>query len=206
MIIDIDWDSSVSSAPSGFVTAVDSVVSFYESHFSNPVTITIDVGYGEIDGMALRSGDLGESESVLTYVSYSQLQTALANNANAIGDTAAAASLPSTSPVNGNYYLSTAEAKALGISGASSSLDGYVGFSSTYSFAYNDSNGVPSGQYDFFGVVAHEISEVMGRTMMDGAKSSAVLAMNRSIYSTIQRRVFGTSRAQPPDISQPMEV
>ena len=68
LIIDIDWDSSVSSAPSGFVTAVNSVVSFYESHFSNPVTITIDVGYGEIDGTALQSDALGESESDLTYV------------------------------------------------------------------------------------------------------------------------------------------
>ena len=77
--------------------------------------------------------------------------------------------MPSTSPVNGNYFLTTAEAKALGISGASSSVDGYVGFSSTYSFAYNDSNGVPSGQYDFFGVVTHEMSEVMGRQMLDGA-------------------------------------
>ena len=86
----------------------------------------------------------------------------------AIGDTAAAASLPSISPVSGNFYLSTAEAKALGISGASSSVDGYAGFSSTHSFAYNDSSGVPSGQYDFFGVVAHEFSEIMGRTMMVG--------------------------------------
>ena len=173
LIIDIDWDSSVANAPSGFVTAVDSVVSFYESHFSNPITITIDVGYGEIAGQALGAGDLGESETYLTSVTYTQLQTALVTNANAIGDTAAAASLPSTSPVSGaQYWIPTAEAQALGLAGASTSIDGYAGFSSTNSFAYNDANGVPAGEYDFFGTVAHEFSEIMGRQMMDGYFSS----------------------------------
>ena len=169
LIIDINWDSSVSSAPAGFATAVNQVVSYYESHFSNPVTITIDVGYGEVASMPLQAGALGESETALTSVSYSQLETALANNANALGDTAAAASLSATSPVNGGvYYLPTAEAEALGISGASASVNGYAGFSSSLNFAYNDTNGVASNQYDFFGVVAHEFSEIMGRQMLDG--------------------------------------
>jgi VCBS repeat-containing protein len=168
LVIDVVYDSSVNSAPAGFTAAVAAVVSYYESVFTDPVTITIDVGYGEIDGQRLVSGALGESETYLTSVSYSQLQSALVRNANAIGDTAAATSLPATSPVSGQYWLSTAEAEALGISGASSSVNGYVGFSSANLFAYNDSNGVPANQYDFFGVVAHEFSEVMGRQMMDG--------------------------------------
>jgi Big-like domain-containing protein len=168
LIININWDSSVANAPTGFVSGVESVVQFFESHFSNPISITIDVGYGEVAGVSLPTGDLGASESYLTSVSYSQLETALANNANALGYSAA--SLPGSSPVSGaNYWASTAEAAALGLAGASSSVNGYVGFSSKFNFAYNDSSGVPSGQYDFFGVVAHEITEVMGRTMMDGA-------------------------------------
>jgi len=169
LVINVVYDSSVNNAPAGFKTAVAEVVSYFESHFSNPVTITIDVGYGEIAGQSLGSNALGESETYLTSVSYAQLQSALANNANAIGLAAAAASLPATSPVNGQFWVSTAEAKALGITGASSSVDGYVGFSAGANlFAYDDSNGVPANQYDFFGVVAHEFSEVMGRQMMDG--------------------------------------
>ena len=136
--------------------------------FTDPVAVTIDVGFGEIDGQSLGSNALGESETYLTSVSYAQLQSALVKNADAIGYTAAAASLPAASPVGGQFWLSTAEAKALGITGASSSLDGYVGFSNAASFAYNDSNGVGANQYDFFGVVAHEFSEIMGRQMMDG--------------------------------------
>ena len=110
------------------MTAVDSVVTYYESHFSNPITITIDVGYGEIAGSSLASGALGESETALTSVSYSALQSALVSNANAIGDTAAAASLPATSPVSGaQYYMATAEANALVTTGASASVNGYIG-------------------------------------------------------------------------------
>ena len=120
--------ASVENAPAGFTAAVAAVVSYYESVFTDPVTVTIDVGYGEIDGQSLGSNALGESETYLTSVSYAQLQSALVENADAIGDTAAVASLLAASPVSGGYWLSTAEAKALGTTGAGSSVDGYVGF------------------------------------------------------------------------------
>ena len=169
LVIDVIYDPSVANAPAGFTTAVAAVVSYFESIFSNPVTVTIDVGYGEIDGEALASGALGESETFLTSVSYAQLQSALVDNANAIGDTAAAASLPASSPVSGQFWVATAEAAALGLPSASTDVDGYVGFSATPNlFAYDDSSGVPANQYDFFGVVAHEISEVMGRQVLVG--------------------------------------
>src|SRR5262249_5936271 len=145
---------------------------YFESHFSNPVTITVDVGYGEVDGSSLGAGALGESVTYFDPVSYAQLQSALAANLNASGNSAAAATLPATSPLNGQWWLSTAEAEALGITGTSNNPDGYVGFTSAANiFAYNDSNGVPSGQYDFMAVVAHEISEVMGRQMFDGTNA-----------------------------------
>jgi hypothetical protein len=168
LVININWDASCANAPAGFQTGVESVVSYFESHFSNPITITIDVGYGEVAGQSLGIGALAESETVLTSVSYSALEAALVTNANAIGDTAAAAAISTTSPVSGNWWLSTAEAQALGLSNVGGGPDGYVGFSNSVPFCYNDSNGVPLGQYDFFGAVAHEISEVMGRQMMDG--------------------------------------
>jgi FG-GAP-like repeat len=86
-------------------------------------------------------------------------------------DAAAVASLPANDPIGGShaYWVATAEAKALGLlSGAS--LDGYVGFSSVANiFDYNRSDGITAGQYDFYAVVAHEISEVMGRQLLTGA-------------------------------------
>jgi hypothetical protein len=171
LVINVVYDSSVNNAPAGFVSGVQSVVNYFESHFSNPVTITIDVGYGEVMGQSLGSGALGESITYFDQVSYTQLRNALVANANAIGDSAAAASLPATSPVNGQWWVSTAEAEALGLSSASNNPDGYVGFSSSSNiFAYNE-NSIGINQYDFQAVVAHEISEVMGRQMFDGASA-----------------------------------
>ena len=164
LTINLSFDASVNAAPAGFKSAVLAAAQFFENTFVNPVTVNIAVGYGEIAGYSL-AGALGESDSFLYGSSYSQLAAALS-----AASPAAAASLPAADPTGGGqFYLTTAEAKALGLAGNSQGTDGYVGFSSSYAFCYNDSNGVPSGQFDLFGVAAHEFSEVLGRQMMDGA-------------------------------------
>ena len=168
LVINVVFDASCANAPPGFEAGVEAVVSYFESHFSDPITITIDVGYGEVDGQPLGFGALAESGTVLTSVSYSALEAALVAKADAIGDPAAAANTPTTSPVSGTWWVATAEAQALGLSNGGSGPDGYIGLSNSVIFCYDDSNGVPLGEYDFFGVFAHELSEVLGRQMMDG--------------------------------------
>jgi hypothetical protein len=96
LVINISWDASVSSAPTGFTTAVMNAVQYLESQFSNPVTINIDVGYGECNGYALGSGALGESYSWLNSFSYSTLANALKTHAS----TAAAQSAVATTPAS----------------------------------------------------------------------------------------------------------
>jgi Ca2+-binding RTX toxin-like protein len=57
----------------------------------------------------------------------------------------------------------------MGLLTSTTNIDGSVGFSSSSDiFDYNNSDGVNSGQYDFFSVVAHEFSEVMGRLLLVG--------------------------------------
>jgi Peptidase M10 serralysin C terminal len=168
--VDITWDASVSSAPAGFTTAVIAAVQSIESQITNPVTINIDVGYGEVDGSALGSNSLGQSYYYLTSVSYSQLVGALKSDATSATDSSMLASLPATSPIAGTYWITTAQAKALGLAPATgTSVDGFVGFSSTYSFSYNDVTGVAAGSYDFNAIVLHEITETMGRMMLTGS-------------------------------------
>ena len=58
LVINISYDTSVARAPSGFRTAVDAAVSYLESIFTNPITLTIAVGYGEIAGVAVSAGSL----------------------------------------------------------------------------------------------------------------------------------------------------
>jgi serralysin len=73
-------------------------------------------------------------------------------------------------------WVSTAEAKALGLALAqpATDLDGYVGFSSALPFTYDPNNRAVAGKYDFIGVAEHEFTELMGRidlfnaTLSDG--------------------------------------
>jgi hypothetical protein len=165
----VDWDASTSNAPAAFATVINQVVQFYETHFSDPVTITIDVGFGEVAGSSLAGNALGESETYLDPVSYATMIAALKGDAKDATDQSVVASLPATNPNGGNYWIATAEEKALGLTPSVTPVDGYVGFSGQSGiFDYNNSDGVSAGQYDFYGVVAHEFSEVMGRMLLVG--------------------------------------
>jgi hypothetical protein len=165
--IKLIWDSSIASAPSGFMTAAITAAQFYTSHFSTSTleVINIDVGYGEVGGQTLPSGALAASESYGLMENYSTVKSALQKDASSSTWQAQAdASLPSSDPTHGgSFFVSTAEAKALGLmSGTASGLDGAIGLNSSYSFSYNQSS-IGSNQFDAVGAFEHEISEVMGR-------------------------------------------
>ncbi len=168
MIIDFTYDSSVASAPAGFTAVLDQVASFFEARYQDPVTITIAVGFGEVNGQALSGSALGESLSLYDSFSYAQVKAALAADSTTATDASAVASLPASNPTSGIYWLTTANEKALNL-GTNSGVDGYIGFRSTPgTFDYNNSDGVTAGQFDFFGVAAHEVTEVMGRQLLTG--------------------------------------
>jgi hypothetical protein len=173
LVFNLDWDSSVSSAPSGFMNDIIAAVRFIESQISNAVTINLDVGYNEINGNSLSSGALGESETNIVSVSYSQLVAALKATASTDStDASLLASLPATSPVSGTYWTTFAQAKALGLLAANNSgLDGAIGFGTSSEFTYGDTNTsgtVAASTYDFFATAVHELTESMGRLLLVG--------------------------------------
>jgi hypothetical protein len=174
--INISYDSSVASAPAGFTAAIGYVVNFLESIISNPVTLNVDVGFGEIDGQAVSPDALGESmTNAAPAYTYSQIRNALVGTATSTADATAVASLPVNDPSHGgNFDVGTADAKALGLMpGSSGAIDGWVGFSNmANTFTFDPNNRVVPGQYDFIGTAFHEITEVMGRYADLGSFSS----------------------------------
>ena len=66
MIFNITYDVSVNLAPATFKSAVTSVAQFFQNLFSDPVTINITVGYGEVGGQAMPTGALGANISFLS--------------------------------------------------------------------------------------------------------------------------------------------
>ena len=179
MNINLTFDSSTNGAPAGFFATMNAVAQYFDSIFLNPITVNITVGYGSIDGQSLLAGALGESSTFFNQVpyTYSTIRSALIASA-----AAGASTLPASDPTNGgNFYVSTAEQKAIGLSGPSSAVDGFVGFASQgVGWTYNTTNGgsVAPGTYDFFGVAAHEISEVLGRDLFVGDQDNQGIGPN----------------------------
>jgi len=167
--INVTYDSSVTTASNAAAIegAVATAVQFYESTFTNPITLNIDVGFGEIDGSPINAGAVAESKftnGILT--TYAAVKAALSEGAISADQIAAVDSLPASDPTTGgSFLLSRAEAKALGLlAGASDNVvDGYVGLSSAYSFTFDPNNRSVSGDNDAVGAFEHEITEVMGR-------------------------------------------
>jgi hypothetical protein len=92
------------------------------------------------------------------------LLSALQHDAGSPDDAKAVASLPASSPTATNFVMSRAEGKSLGLlPGNATGIDGWVGFNSSVLYSFDPKNRAVPGEYDFFGVASHEISEVMGR-------------------------------------------
>jgi hypothetical protein len=155
-------DPTLYSEITGAITAA---IDFYEAAITNPITITIGFGYGELNNGrdVIGSNDLGESLAEGLPHSYDYFRDALDAH-----DTAAGASpLPASDPLSGsstdpNWFIADSELLALG-GNPGATVDGYVGLSSTAPFTYNPSDRAVSGEYDAIGVLEHEISEAMGR-------------------------------------------
>jgi hypothetical protein len=195
------------NVPTAVQTVVNAVCAFYESIFTNNVTVNLDVGWGQLGntGEAVESGAIGENiESLSGPYTYAQIKSALAADGKTVDDALADGSLTASNPAPSTTYLTTtAEAKALGLMGASNAIDGQVGFDSTASFTFNTSNGESAtpGTYDLFSVAAHEITEVMGRVMLEGNNLGVSGAqfydpMDLFQYSAAGTRLF-TQAAQP---------
>ena len=176
---------------SNFIVAVEAVAKHLAGQYDNHVTVSIDVGYGEVDGFKLGSA-LGESityyTSAISYSTngtvlngYAALQAAYKNvfpNQTPGQDPV----LPGSDPLGTSkhiYLVTTAEGSALGVYSSASNPDGWIGLNAKQDFSLTDIlgtngyNGTPAnGEYDGIGTIAHEFTEVMGRQTYNGAKWS----------------------------------
>src|SRR5271169_355825 len=160
---DLTWDSSVASAPPGFIQAVTAAAKAYTELFSNKEVINLDIGYGEVANIQLPADYLGATLNYFYGTDYSTVTTALGKD----GFTFAATNEPTSSQL----AVTSADAKTLGIPEQFQAYDAYIGFSTlSTGLSYNTTpkaSGLNSGtgpnQVDLQAVAEHEISEAMGR-------------------------------------------
>jgi hypothetical protein len=213
-VINATYDSSVTSLQTSNVTlydqytaAVQTAVSFFESHISSNITVNIVFGYGDVPstdgsaGTALLPGSIGTSSSSYDTFTYAQLYSAVsavdgASGASAV-QKAALASLPATDQTGGaTFSVNYAEELALGLAGATTStggaaaatsatIDGAIGIGADASlnWAWGQTPASTNGN-DPVGTLEHEISEVLGRTANGNQNGAGYTLMDMFRYSS----------------------
>jgi len=138
--ITLVWDADALAAPASFRAGIEQAAGILEAAIDTPITVNIQVGYGEYDlgGSAyevLNSDySLGGINTGVD-ISYDALTAALASVASSSTDTEAVSSLPATASLNGlsEFYISNSLAKAFGaLPATGTEIDGNVGFPSSF--------------------------------------------------------------------------
>ena len=187
--INLVWDSQALAAPAAFRSAVTYAAQYLQSLITNPITINISVGYGEIQGSTLGAGVLGAAGPVQGVgLSYTQYRNELALQTGSPNVQAIANAMSATDPTRGDpIYVASAQEKALGMmSGTASGLDGAMGFAADPNgtlFTYDPNNRAAIGKYDFIGVVEHELTHALGRIAIGGQSGNWVSALDLFRFS-----------------------
>lgn len=169
MQINFTYDSSVQNAPAGFKQGLTLAANIIDAIIINPITVNIDIGFGEDNGVLLADNTLGEAQPAFgLLLTYDEVRASMAAAATSADDAKLVQNLPAIDPSNGSgFFVSAAQSIAWGrIPGSPTEIDGYAGFSSRLPFTYNPADGVASGTYDFVGVALHELTHVLGRNVM----------------------------------------
>jgi len=137
----------------------------FSSHFGDNIHINITV-----DAVA-GTNVFGQSDTSLLSISYADLVARVTADAKTQNDRIAigpGGSMTAADPTNGNgtWWLTRSQAKAIGVIPDDPSEDGTTMFGAGNPFTF--SGGIAPGTFDFQGIAAHEISEVIGRLGLSG--------------------------------------
>src|SRR5512133_3052027 len=132
----LTYDSTVSGRSdfASVQSAMNAATEHLCSALNDPITINVMV--------AAEPGILGQSTaSYCGSYNWSQIRSALSADQTSTTDAIALASIPTTDATGGkNFYLTTAQGKALGVLGPSGDFDGTMIFGSDMAFTYDPAN------------------------------------------------------------------
>lgn len=152
----------------------------WSSVITDNITVNVQIGFADL-GLFI----IGQAGSDAREFTYSDTKNALSNRRTSAADFSSVAALQtgssytrlinhtSNNPNGANSatpYLSTmdrvgmttANAKALGLLGPTTTVDGLIRFNSTFGFDFNPADGIGAGLFDFVGAATHELGHTLG--------------------------------------------
>jgi hypothetical protein len=166
--------------PQFAIDAFTAAANRWSAVLADAITVNVQIGFS-----SLGPSIIGQAGSDFREFSYTETRAALGSLRVSGDDFSAYAALPagpsyqrlinhtSNSPHGANsptpyvntmdrVGMTTANAKALGLLGATTSTDAFLRFNSDFGFDFNPSDGITGGQFDFVGVVTHELGHALG--------------------------------------------
>ncbi|MCB1098757.1 MAG: NF038122 family metalloprotease [Verrucomicrobiae bacterium] len=184
----------------------------WEAFIADSITITIDADMG-----ALGASTIGSTSSTAYVYAYDTLRDALVADAVNEADDGIVASLPTSAQFsstldggidvgggnsvtwNGNLSATAANLKALGIV-VPDVADATITFNTSFSFDFDNSDGVTTGSVDFETVAAHEIGHALGWTSNIDTIDSL---MNTSTAGSVSIRTMDLFRFEDGTANDP---
>src|SRR5262249_35900811 len=153
----------------------------FEHAFTNNVTIDVTFGWQN-----LGAGAAAQNSFFYNTYTYSQIETALMASQASLDDITAYTTLPVSDPTGSGhlYALTTAEARALGLSASppTGQPDDYVILNSALAWTFDPNHRAVAGAFDALGAMEHEITEgVFGRIASLGQPG----ALGAGIYTPL---------------------
>ena len=166
-----NFDTNFGANATAAKAAWEAAAEVFTNHFLDDIHINITV-----DALPGTKA-LGESFAATVSISYAGLFAIVSESARTQNDQIAigpGGSMTAADPTNGagTWFLTRAQAKALGFIPDDMSDDGGTTFGAGQPYTF--SGAIIPGTFDFQGVAAHEISEIMGRVGGGGNSFSLI--------------------------------
>jgi hypothetical protein len=184
MVFDNTYGTGVSAA---FRTAIVVAENFFQSHFTNAVTLNMSFNLGP-----LANGVAADNHyQLLPHVGYATLVGALNANAVTPDDMAAVRTIPSTDPTGGTgFAVPLGMARILRLAGSGSAIDDTVVLNQNLPWTYGA---------DATGALEHEMSEgALGRIGGLGVQNGSWGPMDLFRYSDVDQRDYTGGRDGRP--------